>query len=573
MSLSQSASLVRQLVKGLVCSGAAVFLSVSAGASPTVTVVAPKAGASAGSPVFYEAFATSATCANGIAAMRIYTANGVSAYTVKEAHLQTFIKLAPGTYNTVVQAWDNCGGVGKTPVTLTVTSTAGVTVFLPNVATAAHPVHIAASAQNSVCVAGISSMRIYTADFRTPYTVNSNQVDTYLNLLPGTYKLTVQAWDKCGHVFKSQFNQPVTTTPDAYVYGINERSSTPADIYQFKVGSNGSLQNPNGSNPLPEFAAGSGPGTLVVDPGGWFVYAATVEGIYGYQINQSSGSLVPMQGSPFALNDSNNVIPPWIGIDPSGNFLFARYSRDLVPGNLTSYRINRSSGALTSTGFVVATTLNSLAFDFSGQYLYDIDAGGVDGWRINPNNGALTALPGSPFPSNSLAKLYQTRLCSTGPYLYAGGSDNSGNGQDGAIASFSINYSSGALTELPSSPLITQNSQPWKVSADSQTRFIWTFQVGVTRGLSAFDITPGTGDLTASAFSSQTDPYFLNAWTEDHTGKFVFTGYAVWDFLANGQLPGVASWPISSNGDLLNQTIFFTNNPIGSIAVAGQNRN
>jgi hypothetical protein len=205
------------VVKGLVCVGTAHF---SASASQVQRDRRNSEGwASAGSPVFYEAFATSATCANGIAAMRIYTANGVSAYTVKGAHLQTFIKLSPGSYNTVVQAWDNCGGVGKTPVALTVTSTAGVTVFVPNIATAAHPVHIAASAQNSVCVAGISSMRIYTADFRTPYTVNSNQVDTYLNLLPCTYKLTVQAWDRCGHTFNAQWNKPVITTPDAYVYG------------------------------------------------------------------------------------------------------------------------------------------------------------------------------------------------------------------------------------------------------------------------------------------------------------------------------------------------------------------
>src|SRR5258705_11134087 len=105
MPLSHPAPLIRKLVKALVFAGAAVFLSASAGASPTVTIVAPKAGTSAGSPVFYEAFATSATCANGIAAIRIYTANGVSPYTVKGSHVQTFIKLAPGTYNTVVQAW------------------------------------------------------------------------------------------------------------------------------------------------------------------------------------------------------------------------------------------------------------------------------------------------------------------------------------------------------------------------------------------------------------------------------------------------------------------------------------
>ena len=81
---------------------------------------------------FYEAYATSSACTKGIASMRIYSANNVTAYSVSGAHLETFIKLAPGTYNTVVQAWDNCGGVSKTPITLTVTSIAGVSVFLPN---------------------------------------------------------------------------------------------------------------------------------------------------------------------------------------------------------------------------------------------------------------------------------------------------------------------------------------------------------------------------------------------------------------------------------------------------------
>ena len=391
-------SVLRYVLRAVAFLIAAMFFAISSYAAPTVTVIAPKAGTSAGSPVFYEAYATSAACTKGIASMRIYTADRVAAYTVNGARLETFIKLAPGTYNTVVQAWDNCGGVGKTPITLTVTSTAGVSVFLPNTTSSSHPVHIAASAQNSACAAGINAIRIYTADSVSPYTVNSNQLDTYLTLVPGTYKLTVQAWDNCGHVYKSQFNQPVTTTPDAYLYAVNAPANAPSDIYQFKIASNGFLKNPNGQNALPEFSAGSGPGTLAVDPGGWFVYASTVEGIYGYQINQSNGNLVPMVGSPFPLNDSNNIIPPWIGIDPSGNFLFARYNRELNPGNLTSYRINRSSGALTSTGFVAATTLDSFAFDFSGQYLYDIDAAGVDGWRINPNTGSLLHCQEARFP-------------------------------------------------------------------------------------------------------------------------------------------------------------------------------
>ncbi|HVH89524.1 MAG TPA: hypothetical protein VM912_22600, partial [Terriglobales bacterium] len=63
------------------------------------------------SPVHYAANAESPACSKGIAAMRIYTAPGVAAYTVNASSLNTYIKLAPGNYNTVVQAWDNCGNV------------------------------------------------------------------------------------------------------------------------------------------------------------------------------------------------------------------------------------------------------------------------------------------------------------------------------------------------------------------------------------------------------------------------------------------------------------------------------
>ena len=82
-------------------------------AAPTVTVISPKTNGNAGSPVFYEAYATSASCAAGINAMRIYSAPGVNAYTTYGARIETFINLAAGTYGTTVQAWDNCGGVAK----------------------------------------------------------------------------------------------------------------------------------------------------------------------------------------------------------------------------------------------------------------------------------------------------------------------------------------------------------------------------------------------------------------------------------------------------------------------------
>jgi phospholipase C len=54
--------------------------------------------------------------------MGIYTASGVLAYKVDGATLNTALTLRPGTYNTDVQEWDNCGAAAKTPIKIVVVS-------------------------------------------------------------------------------------------------------------------------------------------------------------------------------------------------------------------------------------------------------------------------------------------------------------------------------------------------------------------------------------------------------------------------------------------------------------------
>jgi polyvinyl alcohol dehydrogenase (cytochrome) len=90
--------------------------------APAVTVTAPVNGSQVTSPVQFTASAASPNCAKGVASMRIYTAPGLDAYTVDRSSLNVSLTLSPGTYNTVVQSWDNCGNVGKTFVTITVTN-------------------------------------------------------------------------------------------------------------------------------------------------------------------------------------------------------------------------------------------------------------------------------------------------------------------------------------------------------------------------------------------------------------------------------------------------------------------
>ena len=52
--------------------------------------------------------------------MGVYTAPGHLAYASNGASLNGNLPLNPGTYNAVVEEWDNCGGAATSPVTITV---------------------------------------------------------------------------------------------------------------------------------------------------------------------------------------------------------------------------------------------------------------------------------------------------------------------------------------------------------------------------------------------------------------------------------------------------------------------
>src|SRR5207249_4339079 len=98
-------------------------LSIAASATG-VSVSSPSNGATVSSPVHFVATATTG-CSQGVSAMGIYTDAFVLAYSVNGAKLDTSLTLAPGTYNTVVHEWDNCGGASSMPVTITVNSGGG----------------------------------------------------------------------------------------------------------------------------------------------------------------------------------------------------------------------------------------------------------------------------------------------------------------------------------------------------------------------------------------------------------------------------------------------------------------
>lgn len=501
-----------------------ILLTLTAHAAARIVVLSPTPSTH-GSPVFYEAYATSPNCAKGISAMRIYTAPHVNAYTTAGAHLETFIKLAPGSYQTVVQAWDNCGGIAKANVDLTVNADEAVSLFMPTSSSGSTAEHIAASAQNLSCKAGINAMRIYTADHTSPYTVHANHVDAFLNLLPGSYNITVQAWDNCGNVFKSSFAQKLSGVNDGNLYALTQFG----DIAHLLI-TNGGLKNPNGSSFPPSVSAGTNPSAIAADPGGWFLYQVAEDGIYGFQIDQNTGALISMPGSPFPGKPMGSIVSVsnQIITDPNGNFVFISY---FGSDTIAAYKIDRSTGRLTNTatfqlGGGPGSGVLSLSTDFSGKYLYAIrqnvspTASQIVAYSINQDTGALTPVPGSPFNQNGGGQGFA--LTATDGHLYAGDRVAFGTG---GIFAYDVNFDTGTLKLISGSPFPDNDIEtlPQSIVGDVLGKHLWSAN---TSGFPDFkpwfttlDILNG-GSLGAT---TKTDsPHDYGLFTQDHSGLYLY---------------------------------------------------
>lgn len=172
-------------------------LTVSVPAVAGVTISSPGSGTTSSSPVHYVATATASSCAAGVASMGIYVNNKLM-YVVDGAALNTSLSLSPGSYSSVVEEWDNCGGATFTPVAINVGQPTGVVVTSPaNNSISVSPVIYKATGSTSTCAKGVASMGIYV-DNRLAYSAAVSSINTSLSLTPGAHSTVVEEWDYCG---------------------------------------------------------------------------------------------------------------------------------------------------------------------------------------------------------------------------------------------------------------------------------------------------------------------------------------------------------------------------------------
>ena len=180
-----------------VCQITLIFAIFSAPAFASVTVSSPANGGTVTSPVQFIANASTTTCSKGVASVGVYVNNQL--ITVQNGiSLNASVPLAPGSYSTVVEEWDYCGGATFTPVTISVTNQSGVFVTSPvNNSTVGTPANYIATAATTSCSKGVAAMGVYVNN-QLITVQNGAALNTQVNLGAGTQNTVVEEWDNCG---------------------------------------------------------------------------------------------------------------------------------------------------------------------------------------------------------------------------------------------------------------------------------------------------------------------------------------------------------------------------------------
>lgn len=224
-------------------------------------------------------------------------------------------------------------------------------------------------------------------------------------------------------------------------------------IEAYEVGADGTLTAVAGS-PF-------GPGTasringIVVTPNGQFLYGASMAGTGGvvsYTIDQTTGALTLIPGSPFSnTNGGFANTGDGITVHPNGRWV---YMGLVGQKRVAAYDIDSSTGALTGIG---TPALNQAA----GGYP---DAGG-SGANVSPDG----------------LHFYGTAFSTTGT-------------DPKAVVVYNIDQTTGGLT-LASDAFA--GGTPNDVRVDTNGKFAYTCNPSFTPSVSAFSRDPATGQLTA----------------------------------------------------------------------------
>lgn len=282
------------------------------------------------------------------------------------------------------------------------------------------------------------------------------------------------------------------------LYVANQGSQDVSVFFIYR--NNGWLYPVPGTN----FPVGGVSTDIAVHPSNKFVYVTTTDDYDGEIKGKSNsisafsvasnGSLVAVKGSPFVTSGPN-----WgIAIAPNGKYLYAssQVSDKNFDGEINAFSINQTTGALTPipgspfpiipyncTGCFQSENIYGMTIDHTGTFL--IGGGWYNGviyvYRIQSGTGSLSEVAGSPFieelPSGfPSAEPADVTVTPTDKYVFVD------NDSYGALTMFDFDSSTGALSNMTTVPLPyhTFSELGDSVRSDPSGKFVYTLGYTIT---------------------------------------------------------------------------------------------
>lgn len=175
-------------------------------AQTAVDVISPVPQSGANSPVHYVATATTA-CAQGIRAMAVIL-QGQQIHLTQGASLNTNLTFDPGIHETIVKAWDNCGGSSQAPVRVNVRSRGQDVFSKPKANRLTTAISVAASNPSAVAASTACGPPNYCSRTDTSVVPYPNPLPNFGGLL-GTNTVAIDP----------DFHNPVLRFTDASLQG------------------------------------------------------------------------------------------------------------------------------------------------------------------------------------------------------------------------------------------------------------------------------------------------------------------------------------------------------------------
>jgi 6-phosphogluconolactonase len=189
--------------------------------------------------------------------------------------------------------------------------------------------------------------------------------------------------------------------------------------------------------------------------------------------------------------------------DPTGKFI---YANDETGGHILGYFVKGGSlSPISESPFTVPSSGQPiyLAMGSSGQFLYaPLLSGGIAGFSIDSSTGALSDIPGSPCDTGNLP--FTLASDPLGRFLYAVDTNLS------SVEGFKIDATTGALTSIVGSPfkLASPVNSP---GVDTSGSFLYATVNATNLGGSmilGFTIDGSSGSISALASSPYPAPSF-----------------------------------------------------------------